>query len=170
MSYTIKDAFIRAEAMITNDVINDKRIITSYNQEDPLTKEEQREYINQCKKNEPRIPLVIEFRVAGKDDSDCVYAKTNIVNVIGESALLEGCAEEAVELAQACLKLARFKRGENPVCKEEQELINNLAEELADVSVCMTEIIEKAQLVSHESVESIIMSKRQRWYKRLEEK
>lgn len=38
----------------------------------------------------------------------------NLVNEIGVPAMLEQCAEECTELAQACLKLARKIRNENP--------------------------------------------------------
>lgn len=37
-----------------------------------------------------------------------------IIDEIGEAACLEQLAEEAAELAQAALKMARIIRGENP--------------------------------------------------------
>lgn len=41
----------------------------------------------------------------------------HIVDYIGKAALLEQTAEEASELSQACLKMARKIRGENPTPK-----------------------------------------------------
>ncbi len=43
-----------------------------------------------------------------------------IREAIGEPALLEGLAEEAVELAKEALKLARILRGENPTPADEE--------------------------------------------------
>lgn len=37
-----------------------------------------------------------------------------IIDIIGEPALLEQTAEEAIEFGHACQKLARKLRGENP--------------------------------------------------------
>ena len=41
-----------------------------------------------------------------------------LYEIIGKAAMLEQTAEEAAELAQACLKLARYERGENPVYQD----------------------------------------------------
>ena len=48
-----------------------------------------------------------------------VVQMNKIIEQIGECAVLEQLAEECVELAQAALKLARKKRGENPTPKNE---------------------------------------------------
>lgn len=79
------------------------------------------------------------------DDTDMPLERTeslstgsDLVNAIGVPAMLEQTAEEASELAQACLKLARYYRGENKVYgKNESELKDNLAEEIADVNLCI---------------------------------
>ena len=42
--------------------------------------------------------------------------------VIGTPAMLEQTAEECVELAHACMKLARYLRGENKVYKTKEEI------------------------------------------------
>ena len=63
-----------------------------------------------------------------------------IVEKIGEPAMLELLAEEAAELAQAALKLARIKRGENPTPVAEDEALQNLVEEYTDVCLCATEL------------------------------
>ena len=88
--------------------------------------------------------------------------------VIGTPAMLEQTAEECVELAHACLKLARYLRGENKVYKTKEEIYSNLSEEIADVYICIDELLE-AGIISQESIDSNIMSKLERMRKRLEE-
>ena len=88
--------------------------------------------------------------------------------VIGTPAMLEQTAEECVELAHACMKLARYLRGENRVYKTKEEIYSNLSEEIADVYICIDELLE-AGVVSQESIDSNIMSKLERMRKRLEE-
>lgn len=68
---------------------------------------------------------------------------SNLVEAIGIPAMLEQTAEEATELAFACLKLARFYRGENVVYGHtEADLKENLAEELADIRLCASELTD----------------------------
>ena len=88
--------------------------------------------------------------------------------VIGTPAMLEQTAEECVELAHACLKLARYLRGENKVYKTKEEIYLNLSEEIADVYICIDELLE-AGVISQESIDSNIMTKLERMRKRLEE-
>ena len=88
--------------------------------------------------------------------------------VIGTPAMLEQTAEECIELAHACLKLARYLRGENKVYKTKEEIYSNLSEEIADAYICIDELLE-AGVISHESIDSNIMSKLERMRKRLEE-
>ena len=71
-------------------------------------------------------------------------------------------AEEASELAQACLKLVRVMDGDSPA--PEQAVRDNLIEEMADVSVCMTALQDIAPL---SQVGEIITQKAQRWEDRL---
>lgn len=87
--------------------------------------------------------------------------------IIGDPAMLEQTAEECTELAQACLKLARHFRGENKVHKSEEELYSNLSEEIADVKICIDELLDSG-LISYESVESFLAYKTERMIKRLE--
>lgn len=47
--------------------------------------------------------------------------RNDIVLKLPKAALLEQAAEEAAELAQACLKLARVYRGENPTPVTEEK-------------------------------------------------
>ena len=88
--------------------------------------------------------------------------------VIGTPAMLEQTAEECVELAHACMKLARYLRGENKVYKTKEEIYSNLSEEIADVYICIDELLE-AGVISQESIDSNIMTKLERMGKRLEE-
>lgn len=67
-------------------------------------------------------------------------------------------AEEAAELSQAAIKYVRVLRGETPVTKE--DALQNLTEEVADVSVCMTAVND---LVPLSEVAEIIVDKVKRW-------
>lgn len=78
-------------------------------------------------------------------------------------ARLEQLAEECTECAQAALKLARYERGENPVCKTEYELEQNLIEELTDVQVAL-------EVLPYRPSETIAQVKRWRWEERLNAK
>ena len=71
-------------------------------------------------------------------------------------------AEEAAELSHAAIKFVRVLRGETPVSKD--EALENLTEELADVSVCMTSVND---LVPLSEVAEIIADKVQRWEDRI---
>ena len=59
----------------------------------------------------------------------------NFINAIGEPAMLEQLAEECIELAHACLKLARVERGESPTPVTLDEARRKVVEEMADMSV-----------------------------------
>jgi NTP pyrophosphatase (non-canonical NTP hydrolase) len=63
-----------------------------------------------------------------------------MIEKIGEPAMLEQLAEESVELAKACLKLARKLRGENPTPKSKAECQRELLEEFTDVIQCSREL------------------------------
>lgn len=95
----------------------------------------------------------------------------NVIDKIGVPALLEQTAEESVELAHACLKLARKIRGENPTPKTKEELCHNLNEEIADIRLCIdTMIDELVDIVSVVEIMSVTKYKDQRWKERLAEK
>lgn len=92
---------------------------------------------------------------------------TELVKAIGVPAMLEQTAEEANELAFACLKLARMLRGENKVHgRTQEELLDNLAEEMADISVCIGELTD-SNVVDAEDVKRIAFQKMKRMRKRL---
>ena len=79
-----------------------------------------------------------------------------------EKTRLIQLAEESAELSQACLKLVRVMDGDSPA--PEQAVRDNLIEEMADVSVCMTALQDIAPL---SQVGEIITQKAQRWEDRL---
>lgn len=57
----------------------------------------------------------------------------DILEEIGQAAVLEQLAEECCELGQAALKSARFVRGENPTPVSEEDLSRQMVEEFSDV-------------------------------------
>lgn len=89
-----------------------------------------------------------------------------IKDYIGTPALLEQFAEECSELAQASLKYARKLRRENPTPKTEQEILDNLHEEIADVLVCIDELV-KSNLIVSGYINLIRDEKTKRWYERV---
>ena len=91
-----------------------------------------------------------------------------LIEKIGIPAMLEQTAEECVELAHACLKLARYYRNENKVYgKTEGEMLDNLAEEMADVELCTMELKKGLELYDEFLAQKD--KKRARLRKRLEE-
>lgn len=89
-----------------------------------------------------------------------------IVDYIGKAALLEQTAEEASELSQACLKMARKIRGENPTPKDTNDILENLNEEIADVILCCNELVD-ARIVSYDDIDGMAMKKYKRWCERV---
>ena len=91
-----------------------------------------------------------------------------IAEKLSKAAILEQKAEEAAELAQAALKLARIIRGENPTPVTEDEAELSLQEEYCDVRVCARVLDEHICLLS--GTTWLENQKMERWLKRLEEK
>ena len=87
---------------------------------------------------------------------------------LGRAAVLEQLAEEAAEVAQAALKMARIIRGENPTPKTSCEAAEALEEEMADVIVCMRVLEIGSIVIDVENVEKIAEIKMKRWLDRLE--
>ena len=81
---------------------------------------------------------------------------------------MEQTAEECTELAKACLKLARKLRKENPTPLTLTEIVENLNEEVADISLCIEEL-RQAAIIDPQKIETIYATKEKRWYERLEE-
>lgn len=91
-----------------------------------------------------------------------------IISIIGEPALLEQTAEEAIEFAHSCQKLARKLRGENPTPVSIDECRRNVLSEWADVDVCVTELTE-APWWDDSFVSAVEDFKTNRWEARLHE-
>lgn len=69
--------------------------------------------------------------------------KNSIISQIGECAALEQLAEEATELAQTALKLARIVRHENPTPVDYETAFYSFLEELGDTRLCIKVLEEK---------------------------
>lgn len=102
---------------------------------------------------------------AVKNYSAGIRKKELLVDAIGKPALLEQTAEECTELAQACLKYARYLRGENKVHKPLHTIKANFNEELADVAICIDELAN-GRLIDAHAVEECKQFK----YKRMKER
>lgn len=76
--------------------------------------------------------------------------------------LLAGLAEECSELAQAALKLRRVFDQTNPTPTTEEEAIDHLYEEIADVKIYIS-VLD----VNNKEIDNIIQKKMERWSKRL---
>ena len=63
-------------------------------------------------------------------------------DTIGQAAMLEQTAEEAMEFAHACLKYARYLRKDNPVSEKytKETMIININDEAADIDICLDEL------------------------------
>ena len=93
----------------------------------------------------------------------------DIIEQVGLPAVLEQLAEECSELAQASLKYARLLRGENPTPKTEQECLEALTEEMADVELCNS-LLMGGDYVDFDAVMELIEVKDKRWHERLRER
>ena len=60
-----------------------------------------------------------------------------IIDKVGESAILEQLAEECAELAKAALKLSRVMRKENPTPVTVNDAFDNLVEEIGDLRLLL---------------------------------
>lgn len=89
----------------------------------------------------------------------CRYIRSSI----GRAACYEQLAEEAAELAQAALKVARVLRNENPTPIEFEEALDGLRSEYTDVAVC-------ADVVDLKVDDEYRRAKFYRWIHRIEEK
>lgn len=105
---------------------------------------------------------------AVKNYSAGIRKKELLVDAIGKPALLEQTAEECTELAQACLKYARYLRGENKVHRSFASIRANFNEELADVAICIEEL-GKAGLIDYDELNPIRDYKRKRMKERMAE-
>lgn len=93
----------------------------------------------------------------------------NLIELIGEPAMLEQTAEECSELAQACLKMARKLRNDNPTPKTDKEIRDNLCEEIADVLICIGELENGLIIDVNEEIAPWICKKQKRMEERFNE-
>lgn len=99
---------------------------------------------------------------------DLLTEDRNVIRrYIGEDEVLAQMAEEAAELAQACLKLRRALMNVNPTPVSEQEAVLKLTEEFSDVILCV-ELLDLHQPWP-DSVKHWMTFKANRWAKRLRE-
>ena len=90
----------------------------------------------------------------------------DIMEKIGLPAVLEQLGEEGGEVVQASLKYARLLRGENPTPKTEEQCIDDLTEEIADVWLCINILIQ-CGVIDEYRMMRIMYSKRVRWKRRI---
>ena len=93
--------------------------------------------------------------------------KTRPRDYLTEGELLCQLAEESAELAQAALKERRALEDDNPTPVSYADARNNLIEEVADVFVFLSELLE---IRDWEEVANIREQKENRWLRRLSEK
>lgn len=89
-----------------------------------------------------------------------------ILDEMGEAATLELLAEECTELAQAALKMARKKRGENPTPVSSKKCVLQLLEEIADVCLCL-QVLDLSDWYDDDYVKLIANLKLTRWKNRM---
>ncbi len=78
-------------------------------------------------------------------------------------------AEECNELSQAILKYHRFLKGTNPTNKSLEEVYNDLAEEIADVCLCLDTVLLGEEKLTN-NVDKWYYGKLDRWVSRLKER
>lgn len=91
-----------------------------------------------------------------------------VVDAVGTPALLDQCAEEASELSQASLKMARKLRNENPTPKSITDIRDDLIEEISDVLLSVDYVMHCCN-ISNEDLAQVITEKQVRWIDRLNE-
>ena len=94
--------------------------------------------------------------------NNCEFIESRVT----PSAALCQLAEEAAELAQAALKIVRTLDGNNPTPYTYDEAVDELCEEIADVNVCATVVMDKLK-IGYEGVSDLEVEKFDRWAKRL---
>ena len=90
-------------------------------------------------------------------------------DIIGVPATLELCAEECVELAHVCLKLARGFRKDNPTDADLTNVIEGINEEVADVLICIDNLRD-TNILQNSKIFKYTIEKINRRNKMLEEK
>lgn len=83
---------------------------------------------------------------------------------LGQEELLCQLAEEASELARAALKLRRVYDGKNPTPVTEEEALENLREEIADVWLVLDALEMNKEFIRYGKA---MNRKTERWYNRI---
>ena len=87
-----------------------------------------------------------------------------IIDKVGESAILEQLAEECAELAKAALKLSRVMRKENPTPVTVNDAFDNFVEEIGDVRLLLRITDFMYDTIQTQDIEKY---KLQRWENRI---
>lgn len=93
--------------------------------------------------------------------------KATIKAMVPQDEILAQMAEEASELTQACLKLRRCLRKDNPTPVSKEAAIHNLLEEWADVMLCY-DLLENIFSLYPAEIENEQAFKAQRWVDRMQ--
>ena len=93
----------------------------------------------------------------------------DVIERIGIPAALEQCTEECLELGQACIKMARFLRKENPTPMTEKKIKDHIFDEVADVLNCL-DVIHASGYFDWDEVLKHADKKAERWKERLKER
>lgn len=88
-----------------------------------------------------------------------------LISDLSEECLLEQLIEECGELVQASAKRLRILRGESPTPVTEEVNKDALAEEIADVMLCMD--VYKGKALCEKKIRTIYTEKLKRWTERL---
>ena len=93
-----------------------------------------------------------------------------IAENLSKGEILAQLAEESAELTQAALKHRRtFTEGASPTPKTEDETLDNLIEEFADVLICAEAINHQETKLFGKPFTNIYKYKLRRWYDRIKE-
>ena len=92
----------------------------------------------------------------------CEVGMNIIKRKVPVTELLAGLAEECTELAQAALKLRRVFDGTNPTPVKEEDAIDRLYEEMADVKLYCSMLNVNSKYIS-----DVMQKKQKRWEGRL---
>lgn len=107
-------------------------------------------------------------KVYYEDDSDDLEELRQYVQIIRDKTTIAGrlsqLAEEAAELSAAASKAARVIRGESPTPCTLDECIEQVHEEIADVTTCMAVM----HVNFEDNIEPISCYKLKRWAMRLQ--
>ena len=86
--------------------------------------------------------------------------------LFNQLATVQTLAEECAELAQACLKMSRKFRAENPTPAAEEEICERIHEELADLMTCV-DVLINIPWINTKKVQEIQIRKARRWGERI---